>query len=155
MSENISNNKNIYDKVFNDINREISSKIFVESFKKVQKIDNNHYKEKITIEEMKMYLEEYRNSETSIYKDKRIMILQRGNPELIFKICLEILKSEAVEIVIAIQDFCLGQNTLIVETINEILKQNKINKKIKLENHLNDNKIIEISKDFSKIICIR
>ncbi len=155
MSENLnSNNKNLYDKILNDIDKEISSKSFEENLKKVQKIDCNHYKEKVTIDELKKFLKQYKECKNTQYEENKIMILQRGNPEIIFQVCLEILKNKIIEVTMVIQDFCLGQNTLIIETINEIFKQNNLNKKIKLENLLTDNKILEKSKEFNKVICI-
>lgn len=150
----INNNKNHYDKILDDINKEILTKSFGENLKKVQKIDNNHYKEKIEVDDLKKYLNQYKDDESMNDYDGKIMILQNGNPEIIFQVCLEILKSKITEAKIVIQDFCLGQNTLIVDTINEIIKQNKINKKINLENLLTDNELIEKSKKFNKIICI-
>lgn len=155
MNENLINdNKKLYDKIFNDIKKEISGKIFEENLKKVQKIDNNHYNERITIEDITKYLEVYKNYEVSNDKSGKIMILQRGNPEIIFQVCLEVLKSNIEEASLVIQDFCLGQNTLIIEAINEIFKQNKLNKKIILKNLLKDEDIIKMSKDFDKVISI-
>lgn len=152
MSKNLINN--IYEKIFDDISKEISTKDFQECLKKVQKVDSHYYKEKITIEDLKKYLLQCKSDEKYEYEDNKIMILQRGNPEIIFQICLEMLKNKTVEVEIVIQDFCLGQNMLIIETINEILKQNRVNKKINLENNLKDNQILEISKAFNKVICI-
>lgn len=155
MSENlINNNKNLYDKILNDIDKEISLKSFEENLKKVQKIDSNHYKEKITIDDLKKCLNQYKDYENTNYEENKLMVLQNGNPEIIFQVCLEILKNKIIEATVVIQDFCLGQNTLLIETINEIFKQNNLNKKIKLENLLSDNKILEMSKEFNKVICI-
>ena len=155
MNDNlINNNKNLYDKIFDEINKEISSKNFEDNLKKVQKIDSNYYKEKITIEEIKKYLEQFKNNEILKYNDEKIMILQHGNPEIIFQVCLEVLKNKILEATIVIQDFCLGQNTLIIETINEIFKQNKLNKKINLENLLDDDQISKKSKEYNKVISI-
>lgn len=156
MSNNlINNNENLYDKILNDIEKEISTKSFEENLNKVQKIDSNYYKEKITINDLKQYLKQYKDDcENMNNEENKLMIIQNGNPEIIFQVCLEVLKSKAKEVEIVIQDFCLGQNTLIVETIKEILKQNKIDKRINLKNLLTDNELIEKSKEFNKIICI-
>lgn len=150
----IINNKNLYDKIFAGIKKEILSKSFEESLKKVQTIDCNHYNEKLTIEEMTKYLDLYKNYEHSKDKVGKIMLLQRGNPEVIFQICLEILRCDIIEISLVIQDFCVGQCTFIVDTINEIFKQNKINKKITISNLLSDEEIIEKSKDYSAVISV-
>lgn len=155
MNDNfINKNKNLYDKIFNDLKKEILTKGFEESLKETQRIDSNYYNEKITIEEMLEYLEQYKNYEHSKDKVGKIMLLQRGNPEVIFQICLEILRSDIIEISLVIQDFCVGQSTFIVETINEIFKQNKINKKIAISNLLSDEEIIEKSKDYNAVISV-
>ena len=139
------------EKIISDINKEISSKSFESDLKKVQEIDSNHYKEKITIEEMKKYLDEYKSAEN--VNIGNVMILLAGNPEVVFKSCLEILNTKLDEI-IGIKDFCLEQNTLIVEMINKVIKNNNLKIKLELKNLISDKQIIELSKNIDKVICI-
>ena len=155
MNDNlINNNIKLYDKIFDALKKEISSKDFRECLKEAQRIDSNHYNEKITIEEMIEYLEQYKKYKHSRDRVGKAMILQRGNPEIIFQICLEILRSDFIEITLVIQDFCVGQSTFIVESINEIFKQNKLNKKITISNLLSDEQIVEKSKDYNTVISV-
>lgn len=139
------------EKIISDINKEISSKSFESDLKKVQEIDSNHYKEKITIEEMKKYLDEYKSAEN--VNIGNVMILLAGNPEVVFKSCLEILNTK-LDAIIGIQDFCLAQNTLIVEMINKVIKNNNLKIKLELKNLISDKQIIELSKNIHKVICI-
>lgn len=153
MNEEVINNKYCH-KIWDDIGKELSSKKFEEDWKKVQKIDSKHYKEKLLIEEMKIFIQKYKSKVKRKLELNKILILQRGNPEIIFQICLELMESPIKEIIIAIQDFCFGQNMLLVETINTILEQNKIKKKIILKNNLKDREIIEEAQKSDRVICI-
>ena len=156
MSENlISNSKILYDKILDDINKEISTKEFEKDLEKVQSIDSNHYKEKITISDMKKCLEDYKLEKRALNKNdrKKVLILLPGNPEIVFRICLEILNSN-VDILIGIQDYCLGQNTLIVDTINQIIKNNNLKINLEFKNLLKDSEIIAKSKNIDKVICV-
>lgn len=154
MNENlISNNKVLYDKILDSINKELSSQNFEENLKKVQEIDSKHYKEKITINDMRKYLEEYKTLGNELKEKKKVMIVLAGNPEIVFKVCLEILKSN-LDAIIGIQDYCLAQNTLIVEMINNIIENNNLRIKVELKNLLKDSEIISKAKEVDKAICI-
>ena len=69
---------------------------------------------KLLIEEMKIFIQKYKSKVKRKLELNKILILQRGNPEIIFQICLGLIESPVQEIVIAIQDFCLGQNMLLI-----------------------------------------
>ena len=139
------------EKLISSIKNQITSKEFEDNLKKMQEIDLNHYKEKITIEDMKRYLEEFKEPEK--INEKEIMILNTGNPEVVFKSCLELL-SNNINAIIGIQDFCLAQNTLIIEMMNKVIKGNNLKTKLELKNLLKDKEIIEFSKNLDKIICV-
>lgn len=138
-------------KIISNINKEITSENFEEDLKKMQNIDLKHYKKKTTVEDLKKYLSEYIPNEN--ISQNRVMVLLPGNPEIVFKTCLEILNNKA-DAIIGIQDFCLAQNTLIIELINKIIKENNLKIKLELKNLLKDNEIIELSKKVDKVICI-
>ena len=123
------------------MNKKISTKNFEELLKKHQIIDENHYKEKITIDDMKRYLDEYKMAENASDKEKKVLILLAGNPEIVFKCCLETLNRN-LDMTIAIQDYCLAQNTLIVDAMNDIIKNNNLKSKLNLKNLLKDTEII-------------
>ncbi len=141
------------EKLISIINKEISTKNFEELLKKHQIIDENHYKEKITIDDMKRYLDEYKMAENASDKAKKVLILLAGNPEIVFKCCLETLNRN-LDMTIAIQDYCLAQNTLIVDAMNDIIKNNNLKSKLNLKNLLKDTEIINESKNVDKVICI-
>lgn len=154
MEQKISINKNeFYTRILEKINNEISSKIFEEKLKKVQNIDFNHYSKKITVNKLKKIIKEYKSEERKDIKLKNLLILLPGNPEIVFKICLEILKYD-LDALIVIQDFCLGQNTLIIEMINEVIKKNNLKRKIEFKNLLDDSEIIKKSQEYNKVICV-
>ncbi len=141
------------EKLINDINKEIVTEKFQQNLKKVQKIDNDYYKEKISVQDLQKYIEEYNFELKNLNKTKKIMILLAGNPEVVFKCCLEILNNK-IDAIISIQDYCLAQNTLIIELINEIIKNNNLNIKLELRNLLKDQEIINESNNVDKVICI-
>ena len=131
----------------------ISEKKFEEEFKKIQKIDLNHYTKKLENKELKKYIDEYKNKKIEEKQYKSVQILTPGNPEVVFKTCLELLRDN-IDITINIEDFCLAQNTYLIEVLNYVLYEKNIDKKIILNNMLSDKNIIENSKKVEKTICI-
>lgn len=144
---------NIYQYFLKILERKIKEKDFVKKLMDVMKIDIKHYDKTISIEELESSLYEYKNKKININEYENIQILLVGNPQMVFKLGMEIARNN-VNIEINIQDFCLGQNLLIVELINETLKECKISRRITLNNLLSDSEIKNNSVNFDKTICI-
>lgn len=136
------------------LEKEIYDNDFKNKLEKVQSIDLNHYTKKVSIEELQAYIDEYKN-EKNIKNNNinKVLFLLSGNPEIVFKLCIEAIKNN-IDIIISIEDFCLAQNTLIVELVNKVIENNDLKTKILLKNLLKDNEIIVESKNVDKTICI-
>ncbi|MBR3613706.1 MAG: hypothetical protein IKL55_00810 [Clostridia bacterium] len=144
---------NNYEKFLNFIEKEIDSNEFQRQLKKVQNIDLKHYTKFINILEMRRYLNEYKNEPLIKNDINKVLIILPGNPEIVFKLCLEAIRYN-VTMTISIEDFCLAQNTLLVEVVNKVIEKCKLKNKINLKNMLSDVEIIEQSKNVDKTIII-
>lgn len=153
------NNKDVdvlntkYQNFLKVLDKKIKEKEFVKKLIEVMKIDIKHYDKTISIEELDMILCDYR--EKTIYTNDydNIRILLVGNPKVIFCLGIEAARND-INIEINIKDFCLGQNLLITELVNETLKECKILRKIEIKNLLSDQEIKDNSDRFDKTICI-
>ena len=65
-----------------------------------------------------------------------------------------LLYSYNIQSLICIEDFCLAQDTLIVEVFNEILEECKMKNKFKLKNLVKEKEILDNSKVVDRTICI-
>lgn len=135
------------------LKKKISNKEFQKGLIRIQEIDLKHYMKKIKLDELNQYISEYQELEFNKNKYEKLQILLPGNPDVIFKICLNAIRYD-VNMIIGIEDFCLAQNTFIVETINEIITACNLKNKIEIKNLLKDNEIIEISNNVDLTICI-
>jgi hypothetical protein len=145
--------KQKYDNFLEKIIKKIEMESVKKDLKKMQDIDLNHYSKIITIESIKEYIEYFKNKEIETVEVKNVLILTFGNPEIVFKSCIEAVRKN-VNMEIVIQDFCLAQNTLIIEMINKVIKNNNLKIKLELKNLISDKQIIELSKNIDKVICI-
>ena len=144
---------NKYNMFLKILEKRISEKEFEEKLLEVQKIDGNHYRKRIMIKELKKDIEEYRNKEIKENNFENMQILLIGNPDIVFKICLEAIRYN-VNIIIGIEDFCYAQNVFIIEFMKEIYKECKFKNKIEIKNLLKDIEIINNSQKVDKTICI-
>lgn len=144
---------NNYEKFLNFIKKEIDSNEFKKQLEKVQNIDLKHYTKFISILEMQGYLNEYKNESFIKNELNKILVILPGNPEIVFKLCLEAIRYN-VSMTISIEDFCLAQNTLLVELVNKAIEKYKLKIKINLQNMLSDEEIVKKSKNVDKTIII-
>ena len=135
------------------LNKKIKEKEFVKRLMDVMKIDIKHYDKAISIEELEESLCDYKDKSICINNYENIQIVLIGNPQIIFCLGIEAARNN-VNIEINIQDFCLGQNLLLIELINESLKECKVLRKIEIKNLLSDQEIKNNSNEFDKTICI-
>ena len=153
MKENLFESKKIFDKFLSELENEITSKEFVNILEKSQQIDVKYYKKTIGSDYLKSVINEYKDSECSEKDLKKVLILLPGNPEIVFRLGIEAVKNN-IDLIIGIEDFCLAQNTILIETINKVLEKIKNKNRVILKNLLNDFEIIENSKLVEKTIII-
>lgn len=144
---------NFFDKFLIELEKEISSKDFLNLLKKSQDIDSKYYKKRVSIEDLKNIIQEYKNLKYLEKENKKVLILLPGNPEIVFKLGIEAIRNNA-SFIVGIEDFCLAQNTVLVEIINKKVKELKLKNKIELKNLISDTEIINISKNVDKAIII-
>ena len=151
--DNIKNNNEKYQKFLNLLLQEINKENFDKDLKKVQDIDLKHFSKIIKKKDFSKIVEEYKNENIIENNLKNILILLPGNPEVFFRICLDIIRYN-VDLTIGIEDLCLAQNTFILDVINSILEKLNMRTKIVLKNLMKDTEIIELSKNQDKTIIV-
>jgi len=144
---------NKYVNFLNRLENKILEKEFEKNLLEVQKIDLKHYSKKVNISDLKEDILKYKVLKTEVSKYKNLQILLPGNPDIVFKLCLESIRYD-LNMKICIEDFCLAQNTFIIETINQLINDCKLKNKIEIKNLQSDNSIIENSKNVDMTICI-
>ena len=143
-----------YKEFLNKLNERINAKIFEETLEKVKEIDKKHYTEDITVEELKNVVQKYSEKEVCISKNaQKIQVILPGNPEIIFKLGLEAIRQN-IRIALKIDDFCLGQNTFLVDLINMVANEMKLGKVLLLENLVIAEEIERISNKYDMTICL-
>lgn len=146
--------KSVYERFLTALDKKISEVEFEKTLNKVRKIDEKHYSKAISVQEMKNIIAEYKEKEIVIDENiHNIQVILPGNPEIVFRLGIEAVRNN-VNMLINIEDFCLAQNTFLVDVINTVLKDMKMLESLKLNNLLTDKKIVEISKKLDLSMCI-
>jgi len=145
--------RNYYLQFLSKLERKINENIFMESLKDVIKVDNKYYKKEILKDTMINIIKEYKEKDIIYNNYKSIQVITLGTPEIILRLGIEAVRNK-VSMLIHIDDFCLGQNMLIIEIIKSILKEQKASISINLKNLTSNNELIENSIKFDKNICI-
>lgn len=152
------NKLDISNEMYKDFLRRLENRItdknFSEALENVQKIDEKYYSENINVEELKNIVLEYTyKTIKSMEKLEKIQVILPGNPEIVFKLGIEAIRQN-VRMIIDIDDFCLAQNTLLVDVINLIAQEMKLGEVIKLQNLVKDKDIYEESEKLNMTLCI-
>ena len=153
MYDNLFSSSNKYKSFLNLLEKRILEKDFEKALIEAQKIDLKHYSKAITVQEIKKYILEYKQIDCVEKQFQNIQVLLPGNPEIVFKLCLEAIRYD-VNVVICIEDFCLAQNIFIIATVMKLLQDCRMKNKIILKNLLKDEDIIKESINHDKTICI-
>lgn len=135
------------------LENKIQGKEFEKMLLESQKNDLKNYTKKIKIENLNDYIKEYEKKEEVENTFKNVEILLPGNPEIVFKLCLEAVRYN-LNMIIGIDDFCVSQNSLLINFINQIIIECNLAINLKLKNIVTDEEIIKDSKIVDKIICI-
>lgn len=150
-STNISINKDRYKKILNDIMLEIKDN--KEEFKRINDIDKNIYDTNIDIEKLVNIIKNSQEKELILNKDsKNILISYYGSPYITLELCIEAVKTNN-KLILAIEDYMLGINKLIVNIVQNILNDYRIENKIFIFNLLDKN-VIAQNTEIDKVICI-
>lgn len=150
-STNISINKDRYKKILNDIILEIKDN--KKEFKRVNDIDKNIYDTNIDIEKLVNIIKNSQEKELILNKNsKNILISYYGSPYITLELCIEAIKTNN-KLILAIEDYMLGINKLIVNIVQNILNDYRIENKIFIFNLLDKN-VIAQNAEIDKVICI-
>lgn len=150
-STNISINKDRYKKILNDIMLEIKDN--KEEFKRINDIDKNIYDTNIDIEKLVNIIKNSQEKELILNTDsKNILISYYGSPYITLELCIEAVKTNN-KLILAIEDYMLGINKLIVNIVQNILNDYRIENKIFIFNLLDKN-VIAQNTEIDKVICI-
>ncbi len=131
----------------------ILEKEFNQKLKEVINIDKKHFEKEIDINILKDIIDDYKTKEINENSYKKIQVLLYGNPEIVFKLCIEAVRNN-VSMIIGIEDFCVAQNTLILKIVDMALKNCKLKLNIKLENLLSDEKIMKNNENVDFTLCV-
>lgn len=121
-----------------------------ENIKGVNEIDKKYYDKIIDVNDFIKIIEEY-NDRKIVEKNKNILCIYNGNPEITLRLCIEAVLLQT-NFILGIQDFMVGVNTLIVEIVNDILK--KQNSKIFMFNLIKFEDVKNLNEKIDKILCI-
>ncbi len=149
----IINLKEKYLEFLNLLDKKIHEDIFKKSLEKAQEIDIKYYEKKITIEKIYEIIQSYKEREIENNLANNIQTILPGNPEIVFCLAIETFRNN-VNMIINIEDFCVGQNMFLIEFVNDIFSKIKFNRKIELKNQSGYDEIINVSKNVDKTICI-
>lgn len=145
---------NDFNKVLSNIKQEIKgNKDIIE---KIDEIDrqNSPKMQKIEIEKLLKIIDKYKDKTILKEKEtKNIIISYYGDPYITMELCIKSIITNN-KIILAIEDFRLGLNKIIVEIFNKILKERKIYNTIFIYNLLNKKEINENIDNIDKIIII-
>lgn len=144
---------NEYNKILNFLEKKLREKDFEKGFKKALEIDSKHYGKLLSLEEIKNIILDYKALPEVQNNYKNLQVILPGNPEIVLKMCLEAIRYKA-NMLICIEDFCLAQNTYLINVFQEVLEKLKIKNRIRLKNLVKDTEIIDNSKIMDKTICI-
>ena len=145
--------KKIYERFLSEIQEKLNKEPFKKSLDNVLEIDKKYYAENITIQEMEKILKEYSHKEIlNVDNVNKIQLILSGNPEIVFRMGIEAVRQN-VRMEINIDDFCLAQNTLLIEFFNLISKEMGLGEILILKNLVKDEEIIKPSKNFDMTVC--
>lgn len=137
----------------NLLDKEIECKEFKNLLEKARNIDNKYYKKIILVNELHEIIKNYKGRKVCINSIENVQIILSGNPQIVFYLCIEAIRNN-LNIILVIEDFCVAQNKLLVETINNLFKKVRFTKKVELKNQISYSQVIEISDAVDRTICI-
>ncbi len=151
-STNLTIDINRYKKILDEIIIEIKDS--KEELKKVNNIDNNFYDTNIDIDKLECIIENLKEKNVKNNKiTNNILISYYGDPYITLELCIEAIRTNN-KFILLIEDYMLGVNKLIINIIQNVLKDYRIENKIFLFNLLDKQEILDNKYLIQKIICI-
>lgn len=146
--------KNDLNKVLNNIKTKLLEN--KEIILKLEQIDKQNFKnaDKIDINKIISILEKYKEKSSIQSKiNKNIILSYYGDPYLTIELCIQSIICNN-KIILAIEDFMLGVNTILIEIVKQVLKERKINNTLFIVNLIKHQEIKQNINNINKIICI-
>lgn len=119
---------------------------------KANKIDKKHYKMKVHVNKLLQLTESLKEKDIGEFAYKNVLIVHNGNPYMTYILAIKAICSNT-NIDIYVSETMLATNLIIVQLLNEILKEMKIQINIEVIRIL-DTKTLEKEKD-KKIIVLQ
>ena len=120
------------------------------TIKSLNEIDRKYYDKLVNIEDFIKIIESYKDKKQEKL-NKNILCIYNGNPEITLKLCLEAIILQT-NFILDTQDFMVGINKIIVELVNNILKES--NTELFLFNLLTISEIKKLEEKVDKVLCI-
>jgi hypothetical protein len=151
-STNLKIDSNRYKKILDEIIVEIKDN--KENIQKANDIDKKFYKTNIEIDKLINVVEKLKQKKLpNNANSKNILISYYGDPYITLELCIESIRTNN-KFILLIEDYMLGINKLIINIVETILKDYRIENKVFLFNLLNKKEIEDNKKLIQKIICI-
>jgi len=95
--------------------------------KEANNIDLNHWKKVVEIEKLQEVVDKYLQTEEECNNDEmeKLIVNYYGNPYLTVSLCMQAILNHKI-LLLENSDYMLGVNTIVIDIINEVLKENKI-----------------------------
>jgi len=143
-----------YKKFLKEVRLKLSEKELKTKLQEMIAIDQKYYEKKITVEELLEIVSEYETKEERKSEITSCQILTIGNPEIIFRLGIEVVRNHLKEVFISIDDFCLAQDKLIVAMFQKIFYENNMKIQFILDNLTKEEILLENGKKYDKTISI-
>lgn len=151
-STNLSLDTDGYKKILDEIISEIKdNKQYIQ---KVNDSDKQFYNINIEIDKLINIIQKLKRKE--LVKNKvtsNVVISYYGDPYITLELCIESIRTNN-KFILLIEDYMLGVNKIIINLVESILKDYRIENKIFLFNLLNKEEIINNKNLIEKIICV-
>lgn len=145
MKYNITNNNLL--KVFEDIEKAIKENTQI--IEELLKIDKQYCKININLNKLIEVIQELKDEKLDIQQEQRINIKYNGNPCITLNLCILAILTKTT-IILDYEDNMRAINSLIIQTINNVLKNYETDKLVYLPNEEKDADKIIVVDDINK-----
>ena len=143
---------NRYNKILDEIIIEIKENN--KQLTQANKIDNSFYNVNIDINKLISIIEKLKVKRLQNNKStSNILVSYYGDPYITLELCIESIRTNN-KFIFLIEDYMLGINKLIINIVQNVLKDYRIENKIFLFNLLDKEEILDNKHLIKKIICI-
>ena len=151
-STNLNLDDSRYKKILNEIISEIKdNKQYIQ---KANEVDKKYYNTSIEVDKLINIIEKLKEKKlTNNQKSNNILISYYGDSYITLELCIEAIRTNN-KLILLIEDYMLGVNKIILNIIENILKDYKIKNKIFLFNLLDKEENINNNVLIEEIICV-